>query len=161
MWWVTQWIKSAGDNFGVVVPGRIYRGSAPDKDRLRELKDKYNIGLVLNLREGERHDDARTAARLGLLWAHVPMVDDAAPTHEQISTALNILRDPASPPIYMACAGGRHRAGVVAACYRVVVQGWSEYEAWHECDKFGWYDSGGHKPIRLWFETQFDPKDFP
>jgi len=158
-WWIISYLKSAGSNFGEVVPGRIYRSAQPDSKRLVKLHDELGLQAVLNLRDDNKPEERAEVEAAGLLFYPVPMSDHAAPTDAQIRQALDVLR--LGLVTLLHCVGGRHRSGTIAAVYRVTEQGWSKADAWKECEKFGWYDFGGHKPLRIWFEKEFDPARFP
>src|SRR4249920_4073497 len=103
--WLFQYVKSMGDNFGVVVPGHIYRSAQPSA--LCELRDKYGIRAVLNLRDNAGPKERRDAEKAGLVWHQIPMKDVEAPTPDQIRDALDVLRS--GVPVLVHCKGGRHR----------------------------------------------------
>lgn len=152
-----QWLRTRPPNFSKVTP-TIYRRSQPSASDLVELRDKYGVQAVLNLRADATPQHRADAEAAGLLWYNVPMKDDAEPTPNQVKEALKILRSGVT--VVMSCKGNRHRAGVIAAVYRVVEQGWTKEKAWKEAISRGWYDFGGHRPLRLWFEDQFKPEDY-
>ena len=49
------------------------------------------------------------------------------------------MNDPTQQPVYVHCAGGRHRTGVMTAVYRISHDGWTADEAFrgNEASKFG------------------------
>ena len=153
--WLTQYLKSRPPNFGQVGP-TVYRSADPD-DHLGRWVNTYRIEAVLDLRDKPDATEEAACERLGALYTRLPMRDDQAPTPATIRAALDVLR--AGLVTLVHCAGGRHRTGVVVACYEVV-NGTSKRDAWKHAEKFGWYDQWGHKPLRLWFEQQFKPEDY-
>ena len=72
------------------------------------------------------HDDRDVP---GLQCLHIPVVDNTAPTVDQVRTFLEWLGDPNHLPAYVHCEAGVGRTGVFVAAYRVVVQGWSPQAA--------------------------------
>jgi protein tyrosine/serine phosphatase len=62
-------------------------------------------------------------------------VDPAA-----VRKALSVMTDPANQPVFVHCSRGKDRAGMVAAVYRMEVDGWSEAEAEAEMDAFGFHE---------------------
>jgi protein tyrosine/serine phosphatase len=70
----------------------------------------------------------------------IPMTTHVPPTSEQLSSFLKIVNDPAQQPVYVHCAGGRHRTGVMTALYRIEQDGWTADKAFKEMKryKFGW-----------------------
>jgi tyrosine-protein phosphatase SIW14 len=50
------------------------------------------------------------------------------------------VNDPARQPVYVHCAAGRHRTGVMTAVYRMECDGWTADQAYTEMKqyKFGW-----------------------
>ena len=153
--WLFQYLKSRPPNFGQVSP-TVYRSADPN-ERLGRWVTQYRIEAVLDLRDEPDPAEEAACTRLGALYTRLPMRDDAAPTPATIRNALDILR--AGLVTLAHCKGGRHRTGLVVACYEVW-QGKSKIEAWKNAEKYGYYDTWGHKPLRLWFENEFKPEDY-
>jgi hypothetical protein len=149
--WLWSYVKSIpNNNFGVVVPDRIFRAAQPSLIDLKNYIEKYKIEVVLNLREGDRSNERADAESLDLIFEHVPMADNAAPTDEQITQALVVLRS--GMVVLFGCKGNRHRGSVVASVYAVVDQKKSKEQAWREqAEAYGYYSALGHKPIKDWF----------
>jgi protein tyrosine/serine phosphatase len=129
------------DNFGVVVPGKIYRSGQPKPYQLETLIRKYGIRTVINTREpevreslirGEQEICDRTGARL----VRIRMPGDGRGTYEQYEEAVALLRDPTNLPALVHCARGSYRSGAVIASYRALAQGWSEDDAIREMAKY-------------------------
>ena len=70
--------------------------------------------------------------------------------------ALSVMTDPASHPVFVHCSRGVDRTGVVAAIYRMEVDGWSEAEAEAEMEAFGFHEvwSQLKKFVRQYQEDQ-------
>lgn len=155
--WLSQYLRSTPPNFGQV-SSSVFRGAQPDKHRLEELRDRYGVQAILNLRDDNDPEEQAEVEAAGLLWYPVPMSDKAAPTDEEVRAALAVLSS--GVVTHVSCKGGRHRTGLICACYLVVVKGQTKEVAWQLNEARGWYDAQGHKPLRLWFEQSFDPVRF-
>jgi len=156
--WLTQYLKSLGDNFGQVTP-LIYRSAQPSADRLKELRAKCKVEINLNLRDDFGDEERNEILQAGMIPYNVPMKDDEAPAPWQILKALNVLREGNEVKL-VNCVGGRHRTGLICAVYQAVEMNVSKRDAWKEAEKYGYYDHGGHAPLRLWFEDGFQPGDY-
>lgn len=156
MFWIIQYLKTIGNNFGQVTP-RIYRSALPSVERLKHLKEVYGIELVLDLRHDSTIYDVINAKSIGVELIRLPMRDDEFPSTAQVQAVLSWMRSDVVKLIN--CKGGRHRTGLMVAVYRVVDQGYSKKEAWEEAEKYGWYDANGHKPLREFFE-KLDPNEY-
>ena len=153
---VFQWLRSAGSNWGKV-SATVYRSSEPNAKKLAKWKHDYGLDAVLDLRDVDGAEERRVVSALGMLYYPVRMRDDAEPSPKQVKEALDVLQSGVTTLVH--CKGGRHRAGVICACYEVM-NGKTHSEAWKHAVTRGWYDFGGHKPIRLWFENQFKSEDY-
>ena len=155
--WLTRYVKSMGENLGVVTSD-LWRSAELSAKRLRQLRDEQDVRLMLNLQDDLPREEREEIAAAGIELAWVPMRDDAAPSVLSIKDALAVLRRPELKLV--CCKGGRHRTGLIVAVYRVAEQGWTREEAWREAEKFGWYSAFGHKPLKDWFFEVFRPEDF-
>jgi protein-tyrosine phosphatase len=152
-----QWLRSCyGSNWGKVSE-TVYRSSEPNADKLAKWKQAYQLDAVLDLRDVEGGEEMHDVSALGMLYYHIRMKDDAEPSPDQVKEALYVLQS--GVRVLVHCKGGRHRAGLICACYEVM-NGKTKEAAWKNAEKFGWYDFLGHKPIRLWFENEFKPEDY-
>jgi tyrosine-protein phosphatase SIW14 len=129
-------------NVGRVAPG-IFRGAQPEPEGYATLK-AMGIKTVINLRT--RHGKREAVEAAGMRYVEIPMsflknVDPAA-----VRKALSVMTDPASQPVFVHCSRGVDRAGVVAAIYRMEVDGWSEAEAEAELEAFGFHE--------VWFQLK-------
>jgi protein tyrosine/serine phosphatase len=118
---------------GRVAPG-IFRGAQPKSEGYATLK-AMGVRTVINLRT--RHGERKAVEAAGMRYVEVPMsfwkdVDPAV-----VRKALSVMTDPANQPVFLHCTVGTDRTGVVAAVYRMEVEGWSEAEAEAEMEAFG------------------------
>jgi protein tyrosine phosphatase (PTP) superfamily phosphohydrolase (DUF442 family) len=129
-------------NVGRVASG-IYRGAQPEREGFATLK-AMGVRTVINLRT--RHGEREAVEAAGMRYVEIPMsftknVDPAA-----VRKALSVMTDPASQPVFVHCSRGADRTGVVAAVYRMEVDGWSEAEAEAEMEAFGFHE--------VWFQLK-------
>jgi len=119
------------------------RGAQPKPDGYATLK-AMGIRTVINLRT--RHGEREAVEAAGMRYVEIPMscikkVDTAA-----VRKALSVMTDPASQPVFVHCSRGADRTAVVAAVYRMEVDGWSEAEAEAEREAFGFHE--------VWFQLK-------
>ena len=62
--------------------------------------------------------------------------DAEAPTQTDLRRFVQIVNDPANQPVYVHCAGGKRRTGVMAAVYRMTPDGWSADHAFKEMKQY-------------------------
>ena len=123
-------------NVGRVANG-IFRGAQPEPEGYATLKT-MGIRTVINLRTC--HGERRAVEAAGMRYVEIPMsfwrdVDPAV-----VRKALSAMTDPANQPVFVHCSRGADRMGVVAAVYRMEVDGWSEAEAEAEMEAFGFHE---------------------
>lgn len=122
------------DNFGEVSPA-YYRGAQPvgrDYAALAAL----GVRTVIDLQRDGDAAEQQLVERAGMTFHRIPMTTHTAPTAQQISEFLALVDDPASQPVYVHCAGGRHRTGVMTAVYRMAEDGWTSDRAFKEMKQY-------------------------
>jgi tyrosine-protein phosphatase SIW14 len=116
----------------------LYRGAQPTAEGLRNLA-RLGVKTVVNLRmkPEQSETEKRAVEKLGMRYVQLPMQDGVAPTGEQVAKALSILNDQNAWPVFVHCAGGRDRTGVVVACYRISFDRWTNQRALDEARRHG------------------------
>lgn len=125
-------------NFGVVVPGRLYRGGLPDRfEHLQALTNECGVKRIVSL-----HDEPHVAFMCKILGLqHVPAyLETGAPGEPGRKT----LGDSVSSflmevPTYVHCLHGQDRTGGVIARFRTE-NGWSRRQAYLEAKAYGMQD---------------------
>ncbi len=163
---LSQWLKSRSKdnamrvpiaNFGIVTAS-LFRGALPDAAGYRSLAS-HGIYRVVNLIDGNRFEDRAKALTNGIEdWLHIEMRDDAPPSDRAIQLALEAMRQPGA--VYIHCLGGRHRTGLVIACYRLAECGFTKEQAWAEAKRYGFYSFPNHGGLEKWFFEEFNAADF-
>ena len=62
------------------------------------------------------------------------------PADDEIRTFLGAVLDPAKQPMFVHCAEGRDRSGVMCPVDRIEVDGRTPQRAYEEMRSFGWHD---------------------
>jgi protein tyrosine phosphatase (PTP) superfamily phosphohydrolase (DUF442 family) len=141
--------QAAGDNVAVEIEnfGKVndhfYRGAQP-KGRNYEELSALGIKTIVDLRE-DAMDDARSATeRAGMRYINLPMKEKSYPQADTATRFLQIVNDETNWPVFVHCAGGRHRTGVMTAVYRMSVDGWGIDRAYQEMKRYDFSTSWGH-----------------
>lgn len=119
----------------------LYRGAQPEAEGFQQLKAR-GIKTVINLRAW--HSEDEEVRNQGMTPVRIKLQADVRgsepPTEEQIRLFFEIVLDPARQPVYFHCALGKDRTGMMAALYRIEVDGWTPEEAIEEMQAFGYND---------------------
>jgi protein tyrosine/serine phosphatase len=121
-------------NFGRI-NDTYYRGSQPDG---RDYTDLAALGVktVIDLQANGLATERRLVESAGMKFFRIPMTTRKAPTTDDLSTFLQLVNDPVNQPVYVHCAGGRHRTGVMTAVYRMTHDGWNSDQAFKEMKQY-------------------------
>lgn len=131
----------------------LYRSALPDAGAVA-LLEKLRIATVINFLP---ESDSSWLANPGIEQVQLPYrtnhVDDA-----QVLKALRAIQAAeAKGPVLMHCKHGSDRTGLIAAVYRVVVQGWSKEDALGEMTQGGFGDNSHFKDgIRYMMQADVD-----
>jgi protein tyrosine phosphatase (PTP) superfamily phosphohydrolase (DUF442 family) len=130
------------ENFGKV-NDHFYRGSQP-KGRNYEQLAALGVKTIVDLREDADREARADAERAGLRYIKLPMKEKSYPQAETAARFLETVNNQANWPVYVHCAGGRHRTGAMTAVYRMSVDGWNIDQAYKEMKQFDFYTAWGH-----------------
>ena len=70
------------------------------------------------------------------------------PTDAQVAQFFEIVNNPANQPVYVHCAGGRHRTGTMTALYRMTFEGWNASQAYNEMKQYRFEGFPDHPVLR-------------
>lgn len=139
------------DNFGRVTD-LYYRGAQPS-DRDYPALAAFGIRTVIDLQaDGLTSEPARVAAA-GMQFYRIPMTTRVPPTPAQLALFLALVNDPANQPVYVHCAGGRHRTGVMTAIHRITDLRWSADQAFREMKAYRFGPSFLHPEFKRFVYT--------
>jgi protein tyrosine phosphatase (PTP) superfamily phosphohydrolase (DUF442 family) len=122
-----QYVAKVDDGF--------YRGADPS-EALAQLK-RLGIKTIVNFRYQDEHDYEVQARIAGFDYHWISFRPSEAPTRTQVKKFLAIALDPAHRPVYIHCAQGIDRTGVMAGIYRIEHDGWTNEAALAEMNWFG------------------------
>ncbi|MFW0753564.1 protein tyrosine phosphatase [Pseudomonas sp. H11T01] len=131
----------------------LYRSTLPDSAAV-PLLEKLKVGTVINFLP---ESDSSWLSTPGIKQVPLPYrtnhVDDA-----DVLAALRAIQTAESNgPVLMHCKHDSDRTGLMAAMYRVVVQGWSKEDALNEMTRGGFGDSTHFKNgIRYMMKADVD-----
>ncbi len=120
-------------NFHAVTPGEAYRCAQPSYSQLEYYLKTYGIRSVINLRgrnAGDKwyQDEIRFCAQHGIKHYDVGISATSEPTAPQMKELLMIIKT-APRPVLIHCKSGADRSGLVAAMWKMAVDGQTRTEA--------------------------------
>jgi protein tyrosine/serine phosphatase len=121
-------------NFGKV-DDHLYRGAQPSG---RDYADLGTLGVktIVDLRDDPDQQEAALVARAGMTLVRIPMSGWDRPADAAVAQFLTLATSEAAVPLFVHCALGRHRTGVMAAVYRMRQSGWTATQAYTEMQKY-------------------------
>jgi len=134
------------DNFGKV-DSEYYRGSQPDRAEYQELAN-LGVKTVIDLQADGHDREKGLVEKAGMSFYRIPLTTSERPSDVAVKTFLSIVNDPANQPVYVHCAGGQHRTGVMTAVYRMTKYGWTEAKAYDEMKQYKFETFLGHPELR-------------
>jgi tyrosine-protein phosphatase SIW14 len=137
-------------NFGKM-DDRLYRGAQPKESDYKDLK-ALGVKTVIDLTDSPTDYEKRDVEALGMRYVNIPMSDSSYPKEEQINGFLKLVNDPATGTMFIHCAGGRHRTGVMGAVYRFNVNHWTLDQAYAEMKDYDFYTRWGHGDLKTFVE---------
>src|SRR5215470_5381345 len=133
-------------NFGKV-NDHIYRGGQPEANEYRGLA-AIGIKTVIDLREDPERYARGSAEGAGLRYINLPLNSKRPPTEVESDRFLQLVNDERNWPVYVHCAAGRHRTGLLLAIYRMEMDGWDARRAYEEMKDYKFYTRFGHHDMK-------------
>ena len=137
-------------NFGKM-DDRFYRGAQPDESDYKDLK-ALGVKTVIDLTDSPKDYEKRDVEALGIKYVNIPMSDSSSSKEDHINAFLKLVNDPATGTMFVHCAGGRHRTGVMGAVYRFNVNHWTLDQAYAEMKDYDFYTRWGHGDLKTFVE---------
>ena len=137
-------------NFGKM-DDRFYRGAQPDESDYKDLK-ALGVKTVIDLQDHPSNYEKRDVEALGMRYVNIPMSDSSYPKQDSVDAFLKLVKDPATGTMFVHCAGGRHRTGVMGAVYRFNVNHWNLDQAYTEMKDYDFYTRFGHGDLKTFVE---------
>jgi protein tyrosine/serine phosphatase len=134
-------------NFGVVEPGKLYRGEEPDESDIAALISQYHVQTFIDLRDRDAGDKPETDEASWvqrhqsgtLIYKRLPaqaQKPDSVLTQYREYTKLLASGD-IREPVFVHCHGGRDRTGVFVACYQISHDRLTPKQAYDEMMAYG------------------------
>jgi len=134
------------DNFGKVTDF-FFRGGQPKGAEYNQLA-AIGVKTIIDLRDDPRDYAKSLTEQAGMKYINFPLSDKDYPSPETPSKFLTLISDKENWPVYVHCAGGRHRTGAMTAVFRMSVQGWDINRAYAEMKIYDFYTRWGHKDMK-------------
>jgi protein tyrosine/serine phosphatase len=140
-------------NYGIRIPnfGQVnsnyYRGAQPKESDCMALK-RMGIRTVIDLRKDKKPAAASWVQGAGMRYVNIPLSNSRPATAEQTKHFLELVNDPANWPVYVHCAGGKHRTGEMTAIYRIAHDAWTADQAFDEMQRYGFYSFPNHGSLK-------------
>jgi len=148
-------------NFHIITPGKAYRSAQLDRDELKYYIKKYNIKSILNLR-GENPNAAwyieelQVSSELNVKHYDIALSAKRELTDEEVRKLIEIFKS-APRPVLIHCKSGADRSGLVAAMWKVVVDGEPKSEARKQLSLlYGHLSTGKTKAMDQFFDEFFE-----
>jgi tyrosine-protein phosphatase SIW14 len=119
------------------IDGVLYRGAQPEDYAYNELRN-VGIAVVVDFRhsEDEIASEKRAVEANGMRFVSLPWTSRRGPIHDQVLAFLNLMRENPGKKIFVHCARGADRTGLMVALYRITFDHWSVDEALEEMKSF-------------------------
>jgi protein tyrosine/serine phosphatase len=120
------------------VNARLYRGAQPRPGGLQKLVS-IGVNTVISLRADDSRAQAerREAAAAGLRYFNIPLARWGRPNDAKIERVLALIDTAANGVIFVHCAYGEDRTGLVIGLYRIRHDGWTSAQAIREAKHYG------------------------
>lgn len=145
-----QFPNIAIKNFGQM-DTNYFRGGQPKEEDYQALK-AVGINTIVDLRNDPEDYEKPTAEALGMKYINIPMDDAEYPSDANIAKFLEVINDPANGKMFVHCKGGKHRAGVTGAVYRMTKYGWGYDQAFKEMENYNFDTSWGRKVMKTFVQ---------
>src|SRR5688500_9855947 len=140
-------------NFGQM-DDRFYRGAQPTADDYKALKE-LGINTVIDLRKDSEAYSKSTVESLGMKYVNIPMTGWTT-KDSSVAEFLKTINGPASGKVYVHCAAGKHRTGLVGAIYRLENYGWDYDTAYKEMKNYEYFSGLFHRKIKGYVKDYFE-----
>jgi protein tyrosine/serine phosphatase len=152
-------------NFQPITEGEAYRSGQINKSKLEHYLKEYHIKSVLNLRGVNSgadwyEDEIAVCGRLSVRHYDLAMTSSDKPNPDVVSRLMTIFSE-APRPVLIHCKSGSDRSGLVAALWKMVVDGEPKSIAEKQLSiRYGHFPVGQTAILDDFFES-WDPAEAP
>ena len=120
------------------VNGILFRGGQPKPGGFEQLR-QLGIKTVVNLRDDDDREaqEESEVKNAGLRYFNIPLGRLGRPDDKEIEGILSLINNRENQPVFIHCAHGADRTGVVIAVYRIIHDGWTSEQAKDEAKRYG------------------------
>ncbi|MGR3886450.1 dual specificity protein phosphatase family protein [Pseudomonas sp. 1152_12] len=149
-----EWAQPVGDQFNLhQMTPTLYRSALPSSSALPVLEN-LKVGTVINFLP---ESDAAWLKTSDIKQVQLPYRTNHVDDSDVLAALRAIQEAQANGPVLMHCKHGSDRTGLMAAMYRVVIQGWSKEDALNEMTLGGFGTSNGFKDsVRYMMKADID-----
>ena len=147
-------------NFGCLSE-KFYRGAQPKEQDYADLA-AMGVKTIIDLQKGGEEREQALVEAHGMKFYRIGMSDKNQPSPEQVEVFLKLVNNPENQPVFLHCAGGRHRTGAMIAIYRMTHDGWTADQAYQEMKQYDFEYGIGHTPLKKYvydYYSRIDHKD--
>ena len=127
---VSKQTKIKIENFGRI-DDHYYRGAQPRNHDYQDLA-AFGIRSVITLTSDDTDPNEKVLVeKTGMRFYQIPLNSKIPPTPSELAEFLRIVSDRDNQPVYVHCAAGKHRTGVMTAAYRLSHYGWTAEKAYN------------------------------
>ncbi len=124
-------------NFGVVVPGQIYRSGELSAASMERVIETHGVRTVIDLGTHEpgsadERREQRVCDVLGVERHRMQLSGDATGDPNYYVEALRIMSDPSKRPVLVHCGAGSERTSCAVILYRHIIEGKAIDDVYHE-----------------------------
>lgn len=122
------------------IDGVLYRGAQPEDYAYNELRN-VGVAIVVDFRHepSEIASEKRAVEANGMQFVSLPWTSRPGPIHDQVVAFLSLIRRNSGKKIFVHCARGADRTGLMVALYRITFDHWSAEEAVKEMESFHYH----------------------
>ena len=134
------------DNFGKI-NNNYFRGAQPKASDYADLA-ALGVKTVIDLQKDGPSQEAGYVKAAGMNFFRIGLTTTTAPNDTQLAQFFKIVNDPANQPVFVHCAGGRHRTGTMTALYRMTFDAWTPAQAYNEMKQYRFEGFPDHPVLR-------------
>lgn len=162
---IIVWHKLGPYHFKTVKPGVLYRGGTQELYNLAFLTNRYHFKTIVSLRVPDEDGwfpdwykaEKEFCQKRGIRFYNIPIRGKEPPSTEQVQQWLEIMEDQDQYPVFVHCAHGVVRTGVMVALYKIAIEHKDNRSVWEQLPRLG-HDFT--KPSMQWlkeFILHFEP----
>lgn len=139
-------VRSKIDNFGCINE-KFYRGAQPKSGDYENLA-AMGVKTIIDLQQDGERNEQQMVEAAGMKFYRIGLSDKSWPSPDKAEQFMKIVNNPANQPVFIHCHGGRHRAGIMTAIYRMHHDGWDAERAYAEMKQYGFESGIGHGALK-------------